>query len=86
MPKCKSCGKKIVWIRTHAGSAMPCDAEQVYYRYTYGGKHRIVTPNGEVLACELMDGEKDDLSRATGVGYVPHWSTCPNADRHRKRV
>lgn len=84
MAKCKSCGAEIKFIRTLGGKSMPCNAEEVYYKYKLGAVDRIVTPNGEVLPCVFLDAETDDLSDASGYGYVPHWSTCPNADKHRK--
>lgn len=80
MAKCKSCGAPIVWIDTLAGKKMPCDAEQVIYWERKGAAGKIVTPNGEVLSADLT-GEPD---KATGVGYVPHWATCPAADAHRR--
>lgn len=51
---------------------MPCDPEPIPYRYQLGARERIVTPNGEVLPCELdIDSESAD-----GVGYLPHFATC----------
>ncbi len=51
---------------------MPCDPEPIPYRYQLGARERIVTPNGEVLPCELdIDPESAD-----GVGYLPHFATC----------
>lgn len=64
---------------------MPCNPERVYYKYKLGAKNRIVTLNGEVLPCVLFDSEKDDLSQAEAFGYIPHFATCPDADKHRKR-
>jgi hypothetical protein len=58
---------------------MPCDAEQVVYWEKAKAQGKIVTPNGQVLSC-VFEGE---LDKATGVGYIPHWSTCPYADRHK---
>ena len=29
---CKSCGAKIVWIKTQNGRSMPCNEEQVEYQ------------------------------------------------------
>ena len=81
MPKCRTCGAEIVFIPTKTGKAMPCEAPQVMFRAKKGGKERIVTPDGEVLACEIVE----DVSRATGVGHIPHWAACPGAGRHRKR-
>lgn len=75
MAKCKLCGKEIKWIRTIGGKSMPCDPQPVYYRYRLGAKDRIVTPNGEVLPCVFME-QHEDLSRAQGYGFMPHFATC----------
>lgn len=80
MPKCRGCGKEIIWIRTTCGKAMPCDPEPVTY---WAGKEfhsNIVTPNGEVVSCKLNGYPQS----ATGIGYVPHWATCPMADKFKK--
>ena len=84
MARCKSCGKEIKWMRTVGGKSIPCDPEPVYYRFRLGAKERIVTPNGEVLPCVLLNAETDDLTDADGWGYVSHFATCPKADKHRK--
>lgn len=39
MNKCKGCGAEIVWIKTKAGKAMPCDTNKV----------TIITDNGETV-------------------------------------
>ena len=46
---------------------MPVNKDQV--GYTLGGKERIVTPNGEILAVTITDNPE------SGLGYVPHCST-----------
>lgn len=50
---CSGCGKRIVWIKTTAGKNMPCDP--VLVNYTVGGKDRIVTPQGTVVAGTIVD-------------------------------
>ena len=80
MAYCKGCGKLIVWTRTPGGKSMPCDPEIIYYVQKAGGSKKIVTPNGEVLSAELAD----DPQKATGIGYIPHWATCPKANGFRK--
>lgn len=75
--RCKSCGKEIIWVKTSGGKAMPCDAEPVTYREEKGGSRKIVTPNGEILSGELTD----DPDRATGIGYISHFATCPDIRR-----
>lgn len=76
MATCKGCGKPIVWI-----GKIPCDPEQIIYRQEKKGNLRVVTPNGEVLSAVLSD----DPSTATGIGYISHFATCPQADRFRRR-
>ena len=79
---CKSCKAALVWIGSASGKAIPCDAAPVYYiEKPRSGKKRIVTPNGQVLACEYTE----DPHKATGTGYVPHWATCPQADSYRRK-
>ena len=81
MARCKSCGKEIRWIKTAAGKNMPVDAEEITYRKNGKGKSIIVTKNGEVHAANIVPNGTPD---ATGVGYISHFATCPNADQHRK--
>ncbi len=82
MNKCKGCGAPIHWIRTAGGGKpIPCNPEEVVYWQKTGGKDRIVTPNGEIIACTL----EGDPQTATGIGYVPHWATCPASGKFRKR-
>lgn len=81
--RCKACGAPIVWIKTPGGKSMPCDMRQVVYKAQKGAKEKIVTPNGEVISCTT---DPKDLNTATGIGYVPHWGTCPKADSFRKKV
>ena len=68
---CKKCGNRILWLRTHAGKNMPVDPNLINYREVPGGKERIVTPNGMVIA-----GERSNPDEADGVGYISHFATC----------
>lgn len=79
MAKCRGCGREIIWIKTAGNKSMPCDPEQV--TYWHGKGFRIVTPNGEVHSCSLS-GEPNN---AVGVGYIPHWATCQNANDFRQK-
>lgn len=78
---CRGCGAPILWIRTPARKTMPCDPEGVVYWQSPTGLNKIVTPNGEVVSADL-DG---DPQLATGVGYVSHFATCPQAGRFKRR-
>ena len=78
---CKACEKPIVWIRTTKGKSMPCDANPVAYKEEHGGKEKIVTPNGEVIS-GTFDAKPEEM---TGIGYIPHWSTCPQASCFKRK-
>ena len=76
---CRGCGAPIVWIKTPAGKAMPCDPAPVYYKAAPGGKDKIVTTRGEVVSCEIVPG-----GEATDAGYRPHWATCTQAGQFKR--
>lgn len=75
MAKCKGCGASIVFIRSVGDKMIPCNPEQVRYWEKPKARGKIVTPNGEVISC-VFEG---DPQKATGMGYIPHFATCPKA-------
>ena len=83
---CRKCGAELIRVKTIYGKSILCNAEETYYIQEQGGNDRIVTPNGIVLACTLLDAENDDLSEATGYGYVPHRRVCPASEKYRERA
>lgn len=80
--KCKACGAPIVFIGTLGGKSMPCDDYTVYYKQTPDGKETFITPNGETVKGERSNPQKEDV---TGIAYIPHWATCKNPDKFRRR-
>lgn len=60
-----------MWIKTSAGKNMPVDPHLINYQEIPGGKERIVTPEGKVVA-----GERCEPTAADGVGYISHFATC----------
>lgn len=78
MANCRSCHAEIIYIRTMNGKMTPVNAEPVRFTFRLGGKDKIVTGNGEILTGEIRDDGEE-------VGYVSHFSTCPDADKWRKR-
>lgn len=82
MSRCKACGAAIIWTPLPSGKKMPCDSEAKTYWKNPQGKSRIVTRNGEVIRCDL----EGDIQNATGIGWTPHWATCPNAKDFKKRL
>lgn len=61
-----------------------CGAEIVWAQ-TPNGKHMPLDARPEkraVLTSSSSDGPTVAMIKDT---YMPHWSTCPNADSHRRR-
>ena len=77
---CRGCGAEIGFIKTVAGKTIPVNPEEVAYEQKAGGSLKIVTPNGEVLSAE----RPADPQKATGIGYISHFATCPASDSFRK--
>ena len=82
MAKCKACGVDIVFVKTAGGKSMPCNPQMLPYWERKGAKEKIVTPNGEVISCDYSG----KIGMETGVGYIPHWATCPAANQFRKKA
>ena len=61
---------------------MPCNAQPVTYKAQSKAKDKIVTQNGEVISCIITP---EDINQATGIGYIPHWATCPQAESFKKK-
>lgn len=84
MSKCKSCGSEIIWVKMKSGKSMPCNPRGIHYREQVHGDEgcmlKLVTPDGNVVVGQACEENESEL-----VGYVSHFATCPNADRHRKR-
>lgn len=60
---------------------MPVNAEPVMYVEDPKGKENIVTQDGRAVKGTLYG--PINLLR---VGYISHFSTCPNASEHRRRT
>lgn len=79
--KCRGCGASIVFVESVAGKMIPCDPKLIPYWGVQGGRHKIVTPNGEVVSAEL----RGEIDKATGIGYISHFATCPAASQFKKK-
>lgn len=73
--KCRSCGATIIWLTLESGKDHPCDPELVCADELEPG-FKLITEGGEILT-EMGD---ESIS-----GYVSHFSTCPDADKWRKK-
>lgn len=78
--RCKSCGAPLVWVKMQSGWDMPCNPNLVQFWANPNAKGRVITTTGEVVPCDF----EGPLEKMTNVGYIPHWATCPHADRHRR--
>lgn len=77
---CKSCGAPIVWIESKNHKFIPCDEGLKPYKQTENGKEVVITQDGDYVRCTFdFDGFP------TGMARTPHWATCPDADRFRRR-
>lgn len=65
---CKSCGAAVIWAKTGNGRAISIDPAQVP-----GG-------NIDLIGREVVVRKADPRR----FGYVSHFTTCPDRDRHRK--
>ena len=81
MSRCRSCGAEIIWIKMQSGKAMPVDAKKVPYWRKAGAAGKAVTPEGEVVSCDFTGDPGTDPE----MGYISHFSTCPNAASHRRK-
>lgn len=77
---CRKCGANIKFIKTIGGKWLPVNPEPVYYSLL-GNKDRIVTSDGRIVACTIVENITDC------IGFIPHWATCKYADdfRHDKK-
>lgn len=77
---CKSCRARIVWTKTTNGKKMPVDEQ-----FSDVGRFVLdwsTEPPTAVWAKKTYRGVGDavDLER-----YEPHWTTCPDSAKFRKR-
>lgn len=77
---CRGCGARIVFIKMGTGKYMPCDPVPVYYKKDLNGPDRIVLECGVVISGIITK----DINEASGAGYIPHWATCPKANKFKR--
>jgi hypothetical protein len=74
MSRCRSCAAVIVWADTEHGRHIPLDAEPV------GADEPVTFVLRDGVAIAVPAGVFPDEPH-----FVTHFSTCPNADAHRRR-
>jgi hypothetical protein len=70
MSTCRSCGAEVVWAATVKGRRIPLDAQPVA-----DGNMTLVDGIAHLLLQEPLEQQ---------VRYRTHFSTCPNAESHRR--
>lgn len=76
MSRCRSCDAPITWARTTTGKNIPLDADD-------HGEPVDVDAGGLVFIS--WEGPRRIVRAQPGVaGYRAHFSSCPNADAHRR--
>jgi hypothetical protein len=79
MSRCRSCGAAIRWAVTVNGKRMPVDDEPVP-----DGNLMLSDPTPGAYAPTAAHVDPDALLLDDPPRFVSHFSTCPNADQHRK--
>ena len=77
MAKCNGCGARIIFLTTKNEKLMPCDPDPVPFEPDPSGSMTVLNKHGEVVRAKLVVG-------SDSIGYVPHFVTCPAADRFRR--
>lgn len=87
---CSSCGATILWVVTPAGHRMPLDPSPVT---RVAKRPPASTPDGELPPVAVVVTTDGRTIRGYAVppgttdaedGRASHFSTCPNAARHRR--
>lgn len=77
--KCRSCGEAIYWATTASGKSMPVNATPE----PEGNVLLTLSRSTGKLSAEVVGAEqKIEPDRRR---YLSHWTTCPNANAHRRK-
>jgi hypothetical protein len=80
MPSCRSCGKRITWLKTAGGKAIPVDEDP-----TENGNIVIDVERCQLVARVFKDAEAAKAAGAEEPRYISHFVTCPDAPEWRRR-
>ena len=81
--KCRSCGARIMWVKTTKGKMMPIDVDPCICEFQVPGEfYRDPVARPVIVFREQLGvivGNNELFS-----AHHCHFDTCPNADEHRK--
>ena len=88
MPKCKSCGDEIAFVKSLSGAWIPVNGLEAETYYLHMNDRRepqmvIVTENGATFRGRI--GKANDNGTTQLRGRESHFATCPHPDQHRKK-
>lgn len=78
--RCKACGAEIMFLKTAKGKSMPVDSHSLEFVPDLNGKDLYVLADGNVM--RGVPAKETDPDKH--IGFVSHFSTCPNGDFFRK--
>lgn len=82
---CRACAAPLVFVPTPNGKAIPCDAA-VVWAYPHPNPDASVSLSVVTDAGEVVKGVRCEPRTIGAVaGRVPHWATCPDAERFRAK-
>ena len=79
MPTCRSCGRRITWLRTPGGKSIPVDEDP-----TDDGNIVIDVEHSQLVAQVYRNAEMARTFAAGEPRYVSHFVTCPDAPEWRR--
>lgn len=82
---CRACGSPLIFVPTPNGKSVPCDAA-VVWAYPHPSPDSSVALSVVTDAGEVVRGVRCEPRTIGAVaGRVPHWATCPDAERFRAK-
>lgn len=82
MPKCKSCGAKILWIETAGFMRRALNAEEIHILPNLAGDTAIITEAGKLVRGYGIAHPDGSVPFGAETGRTLH--TCPNAEKHKR--
>ena len=88
MPRCKSCGDEIAFVKTSAGRWMPVNGldYETYHLHLQDPSEpqmTLCTENGAVFSGRI--GRAYESGTTQIRGREVHWATCSHAEQHRRK-